>query len=284
MPATPTTRERMLRVAPVSERRTKLAGASTAVFEGGDGPPLVLLHGGIECGGAIWSPVLRGLAERHRLVVPDLPGLGESEPLDSLDAAHFSEWFGELIRETCPEEPTVIAHSLGGTLLARFAAQRATPLRRLLICAAPGVGPYRMPLKLRVVAIRFAVRPTDRNAERFERFALLDREKTRARDKEWFDAFSAYNRSQAAISHVKRTMRQLISECTKEVPDSELSRIEAPTALVWGRGDRMVPLGLGEGAGTRLGWPLHVIEDAAHAPQIEQPEAFLRAIGDEIRR
>ena len=284
MPASPTTRERMLRAAPVGERRTQLAGASTALLEGGDGPPLVLVHGGIECGGAIWSPVLGGLAERHRLVVPDLPGLGESEPLDSLDAEHFSEWFADLIRETCPQEPTVIAHSLGGTLVARFAAERVTRLRRLLICAAPGVGPYRMPLKLRFVAIRFAVRPTDRNAERFERFALLDREKTRARDAEWFDAFSAYNRSQATIPHVQRTMRQLISECTKEVPEPELSRIEAPTALVWGRGDRMVPLGLGEGAGRRLGWPLHVIEDAAHVPQIEQPEAFVRTIGDDDAR
>ena len=38
----------------------------------------------------------------------------------------------------------------------------------------------------------------------------------------------------------------------------------------------MVPLGLAEAAGAELGWPLHVIEGAAHAPQIEQPEGFLQ--------
>ena len=53
-------RERMLAGLPVDERRLDLAGASTAVLEGGDGPPLVLLHGGIECGGAIWAPVSPG--------------------------------------------------------------------------------------------------------------------------------------------------------------------------------------------------------------------------------
>ena len=278
MSATSANRERMLRTAPVSERRARLAGATTALLEGGDGPPLVLLHGGIECGGAIWSPVLGRLAAGHRVVVPDLPGLGESEPLDRLDAAGFAEWFAQLLRETCAEPPTVIAHSLGGTLLARFASDGGATMRRLLICAAPGVGPYRMPFKLRVVAVRFALKPTARNAERFERFALLDREETRARDAEWFDAFSGYNRARATTPHVKRTMRQLIGECTKQVPDPELRRIETPIALVWGVGDRMVPLSVGKGASERLGWPLHEIEGAAHAPQIEQPEAFLAAV------
>jgi 2-hydroxymuconate-semialdehyde hydrolase len=268
----------MLRTAPVSERRTRLAGATTAILEGGDGPPLVLLHGGIECGAAIWAPVLGRLAAGHRVVAPDLPGLGESEPLDRLDAAGFSEWFARLLRETCTEAPTVIAHSLGGTLLARFASERGGALRRVLICAAPAVGPYRMPFKLRVVAVRFALRPTAHNAERFERFALLDREKTRARDAEWFDAFSGYNRARATTPHVKRTMRELIGECTKQIPEPELRRIEASAALVWGRGDRMVPLSVGKGASERLGWPLHEIEGAAHAPQIEQPEAFLAAV------
>ena len=246
------------------------------MLEAGEGPPLVLVHGGIECGGVIWSPVLAQLAERHRVIVPDLPGLGESEPLDRLDAAGFAEWFEALIHETCPEAPTVVAHSLGGTLAARFAAQRAAPIRRLVVCAAPGVGPYRMPLRLRVIAIRFALRPTDRNAERFERFALLDRDRARARDPEWFDAFSAYTQTRAAVPHVKRTMQQLIKAGTKQIPEPDLRRIEAPASLVWGRHDRMVPLDLAEGAATRLGWPLHVVEGAAHAPQIEQPEAFLQ--------
>ena len=71
------------------------------VLEGGDGPPLVLLHGGIECGGAYWAPVIAPLAERHRVIVPDLPGLGESEPVARLDAATFADWFAALLRETC---------------------------------------------------------------------------------------------------------------------------------------------------------------------------------------
>jgi pimeloyl-ACP methyl ester carboxylesterase len=65
---------------------------------------------------------------------------------------------------------------------------------------------------------------------------------------------------------------------TQPIPPAELSRIAVPTALIWGRHDMATPLRVAEEAGARYGWPLHVIEDAADDPPIEQPEAFLRAL------
>ncbi len=272
-------RARMLAGAALQERRVRLAGASTVVLEGGDGPPLLLLQGGIECGGAYWAPVIARLAQRHRLVVPDVPGLGESEPLARLDAPAFAGWLAALVRETCREPPRLIAHSLDGSLAARFAARRGDLLRSLVVYAAPGIGPYRMPLGLRVVAMRFGLRPTERNAERFDRFAFFDFDRARRRDPDWFAAFIAYTRLRAGVPHVKRTMGQLLKAGTKRVPDAELRRIELPAAILWGRHDRFVPLGLAEAAGSRLGWPLHVVDDAGHAPHMEQPDAFLDALG-----
>lgn len=272
-------RARMLAGAGLQERRVRLAGASTVVLEGGDGPSLLLLQGGIECGGAYWAPVIARLAQRHRVTVPDVPGLGESEPLARLDAPAFAGWLAALVRETCREPPTLIAHSLDGSLAARFAARHGDLLRTLVVYAAPGIGPYRMPLGLRVVAMRFGLRPTERNAERFDRFAFFDFDRARRRDPDWFAAFSAYTRLRAAVPHVKRTMSQLLKAGTKRVPDAELRRIELPAAILWGRHDRFVPLSLAEAAGSRLGWPLHVVDDAGHAPHIEQPDAFLDALG-----
>jgi pimeloyl-ACP methyl ester carboxylesterase len=153
-----------------------------------------------------------------------------------------------------------------------------------VVYAAPAVGPYRMPMRLRYVAIRFAIRPSDQNAERFERFALLDRDATYRRDPDWFEAFSAYTRARASVPHVKQTMRRLVATQTKPIPDADLRRIDVPTTLLWGRDDRMAPLAIAEAAATRHGWPLHVIADAAHAPHVEQPDAFVKvlatAIGD----
>lgn len=276
-------RDRLLSGLPVQEHRLDVNGTSTSVLEGGHGPPLVLLHGGIECGGTYWAPVISLLADHHRLVVPDLPGLGGSDPVAGLDALAFEDWMVALLRLTCEEPPTLVAHSLSGTLAARFAGRRGDQLRRLVIYGAPGVGPYRMPFGLRVVAIRFALRPTAANAERFDRWAFVDLDRTRRQDPDWFDAFSAYTRARAVVPHVKRTMRQLVGSCTKQVSDVELERIGVPTTLLWGERDRFVPLGLAQQASARLGWPLHVIEDSGHAPHIEQPAAFLRAL-EEVTR
>ena len=70
-------RERLLAGLPVTERRLTLAGVSTAVLEGGDGPPVVLLHG--PAGNAAhWMRVIPALATTRRVIVPDLPGHGAS--------------------------------------------------------------------------------------------------------------------------------------------------------------------------------------------------------------
>jgi 2-hydroxymuconate-semialdehyde hydrolase len=279
-PAEGRLRDRLLKDLPVQGQRLEVNGIATFVLAGGQGPPLVLLHGGIECGGAYWAPVIPRLAQSHRLIIPDVPGLGESEPVGRLDGDAFDNWFAALLRLTCDEKPTLVAHSLLGSMDARFAVQHSDLLRGLVIYAAPGIGPYRMPLGLRVVAIRFALRPSESNAERFDRWAFSDFDRARQMDPEWFQAFNDYTRSRAVVPHVKRTMRQLVRSGTKQVPDAELRRIDVRTALLWGRHDRFVPVGLAESASTRLGWPLHVIDDAGHVPHIEQPQAFLDALAD----
>jgi 2-hydroxymuconate-semialdehyde hydrolase len=257
-----------------------VGGIATAVVEVGDGPPLVLLHGGIECGGAMWAPVLTRLAQTNRVVVPDVPGLGESAPAPGLDDDTFGRWLQGVITRTGLEQPTLVAHSLIGSLAARFAATGTDLIGRLVIYAAPAVGPYRMPLRLRYVAVRFAINPSARNAERFDRFALLDLDDTRQRDCGWFDAFVAYTQARAGVAHVKKTMRTLVATQTKPIADHQLDRITIPTALLWGRHDRMVPLPVGQVAATRHNWPLHIIDHAAHAPHIEQPDAFIDALSN----
>jgi 2-hydroxymuconate-semialdehyde hydrolase len=275
-------RTRLLRGTGLAERREQVAGTSTAILEAGSGSPLILLHGGIECGGVYWAPVVAHLAEQRRLVVPDLPGLGESAPARQLDTGTFANWLGALVSATCEEPPILVAHSLLGSLAVRFAAERGDSLRSLLVYAAPGVGPYRMPSGLVYAAIRFGLRPSRRNSERFDRWAFFDLEQARGRDTGWFEAWSRYTMSRARIPHVKRTMRQLISRGRKRVVDDVLDQIEVPTTLLWGRHDRFVPLAVAEHAGKRIGWPLRVIDRTGHVPHIERPESFLRILLETI--
>jgi pimeloyl-ACP methyl ester carboxylesterase len=82
---------------------------------------------------------------------------------------------------------------------------------------------------------------------------------------------------------VKQTMRRLLATQTKHIADAELSRIECPTTLLWGRQDRMVPVRVGVAAAERHSWPLRVIEGAGHVPHMEQPDAFVDALTDAVR-
>jgi pimeloyl-ACP methyl ester carboxylesterase len=279
-----TARDRMLAGLSVTERSLDIAGVDTRVWEVGDGPPILLLHGGIECGGAMWAPAARLLAQRHRVVVPDVPGLGESAPAPRLDVDTFAAWLGALSRHMRLDRPLVVAHSLVGSLTAAVAARRSLAAQQLVIYAAPGIGPYRMPMRLRYLGIRFAIRPTAANAERFDRFALHDLDGTRRRDPQWFDAFASYTVARAQVPHVKRAMRQLLGSQARRINDADLAHIGVPTTLLWGRHDRMVPLAVAQHASTRHGWPLHVVDDTAHAPHIERPEAFCAALSAILAR
>ena len=271
-------RERALVVTGAKARTIDVGGVATSMLEAGDGPPLLLLHGGVESGAAVWAPVIDRLATSHRVVAPDVPGLGASAPMDQLDHDSFSSWLRGTIEAVDMDQPVVVAHSLGGSLAARFAARASEALSSLVVYGAPGVGPYRMPMRLMYSAVRFSLRPTAENAERFDRFLLHDLDDTRARHGSWYQAFDAYNREQARVKHVKKTMNRLVSIATKRIPDDDLDRINCPVHLVWGRQDRMVPLKTAQAARERHGWPLHVVDNAAHAPHLEQPEAFLATI------
>lgn len=62
---------------PVAERRVDVAGTRTAVLEGGDAPPVVLLHGPGESA-VNWRWSIPDLTTCHRVIAPDLPGHGSS--------------------------------------------------------------------------------------------------------------------------------------------------------------------------------------------------------------
>ena len=102
--------------------------------------------------------------------------------------------------------------------------------------------------------------------------------KVRAMMGERWDASQAYNLDRARTPSVRAANRRMLKELgTKAIPPEELARIAVPTALIWGRQDRVMRLRIAEAASARYGWPLHVIEDAGHFV-VEQPEAFRRAL------
>jgi pimeloyl-ACP methyl ester carboxylesterase len=272
-------RARLLADLPVSERRLPLAGVSTAVLEGGDGPPLILLHGPGEFA-AKWLRVIPDLVTTHRVIAPDLPGHGASEvTAGRLDADRVLGWLGELIERTCPSRPALVGHVLGGSIAARFASADGDRLSRLVLVDALGLSRFRPAPAFALGLIRFTVRPTERTYDRFMRRCSLDLDALRDQMGERWEPFEAYNLDRARAPGVKAAVRALMRHVgVPVIPPAQLARIAVPTTLIWGRHDLANRLRIAEAASVRYDWPLHVIENVADDPPRDQPEAFVAAL------
>jgi len=273
-------RECLLAAMPVTERRVELAGVSTALVEGGAGPPVVLLHGAGEFA-ACWLRVVPDLVKTHHVVVPDLPGHGASEVAgDPLDAARLAAWLGELIECTVATPPALIGHGLGGAAAGRFAVGHGDQLSHLVLVDSLGLGPFRPTPGFAVASVRFGLHPTERSQERMFRQCMLDLDTVHEELGDQGPALASYALDVARSPGVQAALKRLFPQLgLRPIPTASLARIDVPTTLIWGRHDRQVRIRVAETASTRYGWPLHVVEDSADDPAVEQPQAFLRGLG-----
>jgi pimeloyl-ACP methyl ester carboxylesterase len=273
-------RQQLLTGAPVTERRLELAGVSTAVLEGGHGPPVVLLHGQGGWAG-IWLPIMAELGQTHHVVAPDLPGLGASRAMDGPAGAETAlAWLGELIDRTCSAPPVLVGVSVGGSIAARFAAAHSDGLAGLVLIGMGGlVGKVRLPPRMLLALVRHSIRPSERSAMGMLRQVSVDVDRARQRMGARWAPFRAYSLALSRTPSVQRANRRLLREVgLRQIPPEELAGIGVATTLIWGRQDRIMPLPTAQEASGRYGWPLHVIEDAGHFLGMDQPEAFLAAL------
>lgn len=277
------TRVGLLSAMPVTERRLDLAGVSTAVLEGGDGPPVVLLHGAGEFA-ACWLRVLPDLVRTHRVVVPDLPGHGASAVTgDPPDANRVAAWLGELIERTCRSAPALVGHGLGGAIVARFASAQGHRVSRLVLVDSYGMGRFRPAPGYALALLGYIMRPTERTQERLFRQCMVEPDGVREQLGGRGPLLEAYTLDGARSPGQKAALRSLMPQLgLPAIPPAELAGIAVPTTLIWGRHDRQVRVGLAQAASERHGWPLHVIEDAGDDPAVEQPEAFLGVLFDAL--
>jgi len=244
---------------------------------GGEGTPVLLLHGFGTPALWQWSRQLQAL-EGRPLVLPDLLYFGGSTGTGdfSLDAQVTA--VSGLIDQLGYARVDVVGISYGGLVAYELAAARPDRVRRLVMIDSPGRAYTRA--DLRRLRARWGVRRvedlfvprTDAATRRLVALAYAD--------PPWMPDFllsqirDVFYRDPEALRAV---LRALVSdlERLRQRPDPV-----APTLIVWGREDAVFPLPLGRRLGARLGprARLLVIDDAAHAPNVEHPEEVNAAL------
>lgn len=116
-------------------RRIETTGGTLAVSVLGSGPPLLLLHG-FPQSRMMWRRMAEGLCDRHTLIIPDLPGYGESDPPESVDAAskrNMATACVEVMRALGHERFDVAGHDRGGRVAYRMALDHPERIARIAV-------------------------------------------------------------------------------------------------------------------------------------------------------
>jgi pimeloyl-ACP methyl ester carboxylesterase len=269
---------------------------------GGDGPPIILVHG---LGGSHlnWMLVGDGLAEHGRVVAIDLPGFGRSPKGGRSTAViPLRNLLARFVKHELGEPAVLVGNSMGGLICLLLAARfpeltrgyvgvaSAAP-RRLVPAVDPRVAAlfaaYMIPgLAQRVMRWRYDRLGPERIYEEVADFCVVDR--SRIPD----DAMAAhldlarerYESMPWAYDASAEATRSLIPFLFKEKTMGEiLQRVEAPGLLVQGEGDKLVPFRLARRvAELRADWDFEVFEGCGHVPQLEMPDRFVDVVGSWI--
>ena len=278
--------DRKHRLEGFEERELDWRGTRLRYAVGGEGPPLVLVHG---LGGTIenWLALAPPLASDYRVIVPDLPGHGrsgllrEARDVDALAEAALGIADAEEARHA-----VWIGHSLGGVVAIRAAALSPDAVRGVVLAAAAGIGSATRGARVTLGVLGVA-RPGRWIAPHRQAWAR-SRLGRRAAFGWWGvadpdaldpDMAEAFLVGPAHHADTRQAGRALFASD----PRTELDRVSCPCLCLWGASDNWVRVDDGIEYARRLGAPLRTIADCGHLLIGERPEPCADAIETFLR-
>ena len=235
----------------MEQRAVEVAGRTARFEVTGSGPPVLLVHG-LSGSPRWWKSLVPTLTHAHRAYLVSLPayaGRNSDVPLEHRDS---TAWVAAWMESVGLERVDVVGHSLGGLIGLRLAARRPELVRRVVAIAPAGLWKRTSTFAYVVPLARTVLQAAPRL------LPLLARDAVRA------GPWSLW-----------RAARELLAEDVRD----ELARVSAPTLLVWGAKDHLVPPTFGEVFRNEIeNARLLVLPGAGHVPMIDSPDSLAEAV------
>ena len=229
-----------------------------------------------------WLENLPFFARTHRCIAMDLPGFGESEmPAGEISISGYARTVDALLRELGVERAVVVGNSMGGLVGAELAIRFGTWVDKLVLVSAAGLSieHHRHDTVLKTLRLVDDVLKMGTGWLASKSDALANRPRSR---RAMFNIVAA---------HPERLPGPLVAEQLRgsgkpgfvaaldaltDYPIRErLSQIRAPTLVVWGEDDHLVPVRDAWEFGDRIPDARVVVyEDTGHVAMLERPDAF----------
>lgn len=232
-----------------------------------DDDPLIALHGFGVTGARTFRYVAPGFAAAAvRLLAPELPGLGAADaPGTACGLRRYADLVAALADELGLDRPALLGHSLGGKIAAAAAALHPERFGRLVL-VAPGGFSRLAPLLPFLAGLADAV-------DLFERRWFTDHVLPRTPLAAVFPDAA----SRAALRRLRGAHAALDLDRTGLRP--RLARITAPTLVVWGADDPVLPVRTARRVLRDIPHAaLSVIPGAGHAPMKDRPAALVETV------
>ncbi|MCG8914520.1 alpha/beta hydrolase [Actinokineospora sp. PR83] len=274
-----------------SERRVFVQGVSALYREVGEGPVVLFVHGNAS-NGRDWQGVMRALAPTHRVVVPSLPGFGETDPVEDVAPPRMVSFIAAFLDAIGVDEVVMVGHSYGGLLAAEFALAHPRRVTRLALVDANGLGRMINPLVAAQALIPSPIADLVITALLLPGGVLLRVASSTLQFRQpWRVPWQVW-RDQLRLSFSRTYLRTSFDVVRRGVSLrgqrfvvlDRLRDISVPTLVVWGLTDDVVPVWQALFAAWRLPeGKLAVIGGAGHIPHLDTPEEFLDHLGPFVR-
>jgi abhydrolase domain-containing protein 6 len=245
-----------------------------------DAPTIVMIHG-FTGSKENWYPLARALDEDYRLLVPDLPGWGQSQRRRGIDygfvqqAAHVDAF----IRALSPDAPVILlGHSMGGGIAALVAARYPKRIAAVGLIDAAGVRFRDNAFGLDVLAGEnpFAVRD-DASLQRYVDIVFHDEQA-----KPWipWPASAGLIRKRRADAAFEQAVLDRIGRGEEAMlPGREAGAIRQPALLLWCRQDRVIDPSALDAYAARIPQARKVLLDGCgHMAIVERPREVAAAV------
>ena len=253
--------------------RVEAGGLTIAYERRGDGPPLVLLHGGMN-DHREWSRQLDGLSDGFALVAWDAPGCGaSSDPPETFRMADYAECLVGLLEALELDRPHVLGLSWGSTLALELYRRRPEIPRSLVLTAAyAGWAGSLLPEEI-AERLERLLEQIDRPAREWvrEHVPTLLTERAPAEMAAELEAIMADSRTAG--------LRPMLHAMAEADLRDVLLTISVPTLLLYGEEDARSPGDVAERMHAAIpGSTLVVLPGVGHQANVEAPEAFNDAV------